>query len=391
MANQSLKFLIVFGPIRAGKTLIARALNMHPNISVQQEPFFYFFKLCRNIFHRDILKNQFDGSQPIETDFCKERKEKELFAEFFPKLMFSENDILELIKLTRWQQESAGTIRAPKVLKYIDSLKQSNAKDVLVQLLEMLNKAYPKDDQIYVGFTEAWLDDYIIHLLNLPGLDFKCIHSLRDPRSVIASRNAGNNWKKYNGKYPILFLIRNYRKSIAYSIINKNNPNYFMLRYEDLVESPNLWFNKICNHLDIPFSEDIMHPDTYIDGVGNLWKQNTNYEKKSSGFSTNSIDKWKTVLSNEEINFIESLCHREMNFCNYQLCNNEHQLSDITSFQEDSDLIVNWLKKYNLSINDRDLALEIVRDYWLNNDNHITKDIMDYFFISEKVYMTLKQ
>ena len=60
LKTKDLQYIIVMGSIRSGKTLIGRALNMHPNIIVQQEPFFFFFKLCYTIFQRDFLKKDID-------------------------------------------------------------------------------------------------------------------------------------------------------------------------------------------------------------------------------------------------------------------------------------------------------------------------------------------
>ena len=188
-----MKYLSVFGPIRSGKTLIGRALNMHPDISVQQKPFFYFFKMCKTIFYRDILMEDYDTAQPVGTDFCEPANIKKLFLRDFSEIIFNSDDIAELKMRTIKQQESAGSDRAPHIIPFIDSLKEGPVTKVLLNLMQLLEKAYPKENLMYTGFTEAWCDDFISPLLNLNDnlLKFKCVHAIRDPRAIIASRNAG--------------------------------------------------------------------------------------------------------------------------------------------------------------------------------------------------------
>lgn len=385
-----MQYLSTFGPIRSGKTLIGRALNMHPHISIQQEPFFFFFKMCRNIFHRDILQDDFDPNQPIETDFCKEAEVKSRFNEVFPDLFFNKKDIVELNRLTVRQQVSAGNERAPKIIPFLDQLNEGRSYEVLKDLMKILSDAYHKENGEYIGFTEAWCDDFIAPLLKMSENKFKCVHAIRDPRAIIASRNAGKNIRKYGGRYPILFLIRHWRKSVAYSILNKDNPNYLAVRYEDLVTSPDLWFNKICDHLGVPFSDNLMHPESFIDGNGQLWKQNTNFEG-GNGFATSSLERWKDVLSDEETGMIEYLCKPEMEYFGYESTQREYSLKDLTSYVEDEDAIIEWLKPYNLTVSNQKVTLEIVRRYLIESNEFVTKELSNYFFIHEKVYQSLSE
>jgi hypothetical protein len=310
--------VIVFGAIRSGKTLIGRAINSNPYASVQIEPFFFYFKICRNIYYRDTLKQKYDNNQPIESDFCIKSDIRNGFRDIIRTLRFNESDIAELKKWTIWQQDVAEGERAPKVNPFIKELKAGNAVDVLAQLYSILNKAYPISDLKCIGFTEAWVDNFIEPILSSKEIRQKVIHCIRDPRQIIASRNFGNN-SKYAGKYPLLFLIRHWRKSVAYSIINKDNPDYMCVKYEDLVNFPDEWIMKICNHLDVPFHEDMMRPEKFINGLNEPWKPNTNF-KLEKGFSKSSLAKWKEVLPEEAVGVIEYLCAKEMDYLILVIC-----------------------------------------------------------------------
>jgi hypothetical protein len=387
---ENIKNLIVFGPIRSGKSLIGRAINSHPLISVQMEPFFFFFKMCRDIYHRDVLKDNYDYDQPVESDFCVKPAQKKGFNDYFENLEFGNEDIVELRKRTKWQQESAGSERASRITPFLNKLGPGKAKDVLDQLYDILLKGYYKEGLKYIGFTEAWVDNFIEPILLLKGEKHKVVHCMRDPRQIIASRNFGKNPEKYGGKYPIFFLIRHWRKSVAYSIINMDNPDYLLVKYEQVVNSPEEWFQIICEHLGVPFHNDLMHPERYENGSGNIWKQNTNFNA-GIGISKESLEKWKEVLPDESVGLVEYLCGAEMDYFDYKRVNNDFDLNGLVSYVEEEEHIIEWLKKYNLLINEKDITLELVRKYLLVTDGPVNKDMLDYFFIDQKVCEVLRR
>ena len=384
-----MKSVCVLGTIRSGKTLIGRALNMHPLITLQTEPYFFFFKLSRNLFLRQILKKDDGFEGPIAPSFCTLKSERRLFEQNFSSLVFTEEDIKLLRHLTQKQQESVGDERAPEIIPYLETIKPGTADDILSQLQLILNSAYPKKTVEYIGFSEAWCEGFMAPLMALHENPFKCIHVIRDPRSVISSRNAGKNLiKEYGGKYPILFLIRHWRASVAHAIINQENPNYFMIKYEDLVTSPDQWFEAICNFLNVKLDTKMLEPEKYLNGKGKPWKQNTNFEQKK-GFSTTSLHKWKEVLTGQEIGFIEWLCLPEMQYMEYEITQTNYGLSDLSNFREDDSGIVKWLQSYNLTVSDKELEKEIARRYLLTQNSQQEEDLISFLYTDEKSYQTL--
>ena len=382
-----MKYLIVLGTQRSGKTLVSRALNMHPNIIVQMEPYFHFFKSCRNIFFRDVLKKtDFDPDYPMDSGFCKSYEEKYLLQESFTGISFNELDIDELIRMTIKQQESAKGQRAPGIIPLLDRLEAGTAPYVFKQLMGILHEAYFKEGVQLVGLSEGWCDEFMQSLLNIEGVDVKCVHCLRDPRAIVASRNVGG--RIHVGKYPLLFIIRHWRKSIAYSLLHEEHPEYMAVQYENLVMKPELWFQEICNFLEVPFSQKLLDPSTFVNGDGSLWKQNSAFNVSDhGGFSQSSIDRWKDVLSKEEIGVVEYLCKAEMEYLNLKRYNPEFSLKDLLCFREKEDEIIDWLKEYNWTFNEKELTLEIVRMF-LTEKNQIldVKDLVDYFTIDKRVF-----
>lgn len=388
------KYLLILGTQRSGKTLIARALNMHPNIIAHMEPFFFFFKICRNIFYRDIIKKtDFDPDYPMDSNFCKPLEEKKIFRESFSSILFKKDDIRRLKELTIKQQNSLPGERAPKIIPLLNKLEIGTAPAVFKRLMDLLYEAYYKDEVQIIGICDGWCDDFIEPFLHLSDLEVKCIHCLRDPRAIVASRNKGTKiLEEYGGKrYPLLFIIRHWRKTIAYSIVNSGHPKYYAVRYEELIQNPETLFKKICDFLDITFSEKLLFPSTFIRGDGSLWKQNSSFNiQNQREFNTSSIERWKKALSLDIIGVIEYLCKAEMSYLQIERYNPKFSLKDLLLFEEKENEIVEWLKKYNWSISEKELMPEIVRNLLIEKREIANIDnIKDYFCIDTKVFNVL--
>lgn len=386
MASEKMRYLLVLGTQRTGKTLMGRALNMHPKIVVQVEPYFYFFKLCRNIFYRDILKrSDFDPESPMDTLFCRPDGEKRLFSESFQKLQFSRSDTEELIRLTIQQQEVSKGERAVRVIPLLGRLKPGSSVSVFISLMDILYESYAKEGAAIIGLTEGWCDEFIKPLLSLKDLDIRVIHCLRDVRSIVASRNGGS--RLHTGKYPLLFIIRHWRKAIAYSILHEGDPRYMAVRYEDLVQEPESHFTRICEFLGVPFDRELLNIQAYVKGDGTPWKRNSAFEVPlSHGFSKSSIARWKEILSREEIGVIEYLCGPEMGYLGFTRSIPDFSLQELLRFREDEGAIVPWLQKYKLTCSEREMALEIARKNIVQESRSADAEwLIDYLTINKDV------
>ena len=80
-----------------------------------------------------------------------------------------------------------------------------------------------------------------------------------------------------------------------------------------------------------------------------------------------------------------------MDYFDYKRVNNDFDLNGLVSYVEEEEHIIEWLKKYNLLINEKDITLELVRKYLLVTDGPVNKDMLDYFFIDQKVCEVLRR
>jgi len=367
------KILTIMGTFRTGSTFLTKALSAHTNVTVVSDPCFYFFKAFRNEIFLNEHVNNFCVNSPISDNF------------FSPYLQI--NDIIKsgdfnipikhvkLEKILSNIQHLANN-NAPKISQYVCEISVENYKDLFIELLEACRKAYGDSDTTLIGFKDTFVEQFIAPMANtFPGT--KCIYLIRDPRAILASQNAYFKKKATaRGRYPLLYVVRHWRKSIAYALENiKQGNNIFLVKYEDLTSAPEVVFQKICNYLNIAYDSKILDSSKYKDGNGKTWTQNSAYST-STKINTKSHEKWKEVLSTEEIQLVEELCSPEMEYLGYKRTTNENPTTLINSaYRDDPTEIDSWL-------------LEFIDEYSLENIHELNKEITRYFFIHHETNNT---
>ncbi len=379
------KRLFITGMFRSGTTLLARALNAHENISFASDPFFEFFKYIRGQYYVKKYKN-FDMDQPLSDKFLEDSQFNSKFTSDFLGIKLGQEDskiFLERI----FQATQAFSPAIIPLLKKIKIGKERKVENILNDLVELIMEAYPKRNMEVVGFKEVWLEEFIDPLLQIPG--FYSLQIIRDPRAIMAS-----NKRSSGGKYPILFLIRHWRKSVAYSMINQVNKRYFRVKFEDLIEEPEKSFRTICQFLKIKYSPNLVDFNKFKNGQGEQWYQNSSYSsfKKSKEFNQKTIDKWKKNLSSNEIKMIELLCKPEMKYLGYELSSTEFNCKMLLDYKDDEEKFADWIKQYNFKLDNEKMEQEIVRIFLLKNPRiEWGTHILEKFFISRIVYDKLKE
>ena len=384
-----MKILLVLGTLRCGKTLIARALSAHPAVKIAKEPYFYYFKLCRNIFHREFYPALYQPDAPMETDFLKSREEKESFKNNLKNLVFTERDIKELIELTAKQQDAEPGERVPQVMEHIHKLNPGTAAEVFEQLMIILRSACGGSRTQVIGFSDGWCEEFIEPMLNYFNLDINCIQMLRDPRAIYASRNKGADlMAKYGGTYPILFIARNWRKSVAYYYANKGNEKFLGIRYEDLVANALEYFRKICDFIDVDFVPDLLDADKYRTGDNKRWVQNTSH-RPEKGITSSSVGMWRALMTDTEVKCLEYLCSKEMKLLGYDRINSTDSLESIINYDDGIECQIAWLKQYGYNLDGEHLEEEILRHHASENPEILSQEAGNSYFITDAFFQEL--
>jgi len=370
-------YVAVVGMVRSGTTLISRAIDAHSKIAVAPDPYLGFFKEFRNEICKDFSP-EFDEECPLSDNFFNTRldvKRRLVNATFVREI---KNQDLGKIKR---RIINLAENNAPGVVPHVKEMNASNYEELFIKLMDIIKKSYGDTNTKIVGFKQTWVEEFTSPMINtFPNM--KCIHIIRDPRAIIASRKR-TTWLAHN--YPILFMLRHWRKSCAYALHNGfyNKNNVYVVKYEDLTSAPEAVLKEICNFLDVEYERAMIDTSNYRDGVGSQWTDNSAYGRAKT-ITAKFQKKWKDVLSEKELQFIEDLCDIEMKAFNYDRETSQDLHHSLFLKIKLDELDDDWIEKYGSQPNMRveDIKNELLRYYlYKDGENKIDNDLLEAAFI----------
>lgn len=134
----------------------------------------------------------------------------------------------------------------------------------------------------------------------------KVIHVLRDPRSVTASYKKMTNEPGYTyldaafNTVDAIQSMRRYEREFGSNRV-------MLVRSEDVALQPQPTIRRICDFLEIEFSDRMMQPNLYGDIIGEDWRKNTSFRGKIEGFPPPSTQ-WREHMTPAETMFVEMVC-----------------------------------------------------------------------------------
>ena len=359
-------YLLASGIFRSGTTWLARALNANKNISFESDPIAPLF----NSFRYDVAK-QFNKNKNINRfspldDYFGDKSEliKNILESKFGVLVKKKDLDLILKKIKKKNLPFENGIWTSTFKGFEKSKNYSNA---LIKVLNHIKKISKKKSKI-IGFKEVWINEMAGPFLNT-FKNSKVILIVRDPRAILASRNAMLK------KYPPIFIGRQWRKSIliANYLKKKFKNRVLILKYEKAILNKKITLMKICKFLNIKFDKDMANEKKYIDGLGNPWKQNSSFTLEGKKYLLNAAEtkkisnnlkknylkksikktkeKWKLELDKKDIMTIEFICHNEMRKFGYILKykNQNYSRFNLKNFKIiEKKKLADWIKPYSI-------------------------------------------
>lgn len=285
-------FIFITGMLRSGTTLMQKLLSMQSSIDIQYQP--------NSPMYVDLKKRYLSmiGAQgyPI-SNHQHDYPLNDLFGENFT----DPSGFTHYLETTNFLRNSLTP----------DTLGDGNLKMSLLEFLQDYGSISAAKN--YYGCkentTEEFADYLIRHGSNL-------IFMVRDPRDVIASLNFGVG-STYGGvPKPLLFNIRQWRKSVAFAMEYATSSN--LIRYEDLVTQPAQTLNLIMKKLQLPEL-----PEHRLDGPiqtknGKIWNSNSSHSE-SPYITTKSIGQHHRMLSDEQRQLIQACCYVELIALGYEV------------------------------------------------------------------------
>jgi len=127
------------------------------------------------------------------------------------------------------------------------------------------------------------------------------VHIVRNPYAALA---AIRRYTAGSG-YPFLGRHLAVLKNTCYYLYK--NPlcidNYKVIRYEDLVSSPEDTMAGVADFLDLPFTDTLLTPSV----MAAPWEGNSTVDKGFTGISTRPLTAWKTDITPLEIHLVNRL------------------------------------------------------------------------------------
>ena len=260
---------IIFGSPRSGTTLLAESISLHSKVLVKDQsdyiiPSAFIFNRIKNpLIRKKIIKELIINSNFFEKSIGK---------------TLTINDVMELIEDEEIFSSFSGFMKALFLKVQIkNNLKHYGDKSVAdIGFINILDKEYFFDKNP----------------------DFKFIHIVRDPRSVISSIEK-LGWLR--GK------INSYPRSWANSNLYLNEllidkKNYFFIRYEDLVTNYFKTMKKICKFLEVKNSEEFKNHHKR----GFIYNE-SHHSRLFKKVDNSRIDSWKDEINPSTL----EICNRD--------------------------------------------------------------------------------
>ncbi|MGM0411340.1 MAG: sulfotransferase, partial [Bacillota bacterium] len=378
-----LRNIFITGMLRSGTTLLEKLLHNHSQINIASQPFpLFYIALKENYLQENNIKIKF----PLENYFLKGRKRVDGFYDFLKDYTISKDESLNILdKLNGYNGQQTPEIFNKKYFKKISS---GIFSDVYLDLINIINDLYQTDDTIYSGSKEVLCEEYLPFILSQIN-DTKGIIIIRDPRDVITSLSFGC-YKQHTGKRrPILFDLRNWRKSVAFGLYLQEKSNFKLVTYEDIVTKTFNTLNSIADFLAV----DKFHKEIFSSGIkdqsGEIWSGNSSFSNKDF-INKDSMGKYKSLLSSDVIKYIESCCYPEMKYLDY-----EFDYTD--NFNKNQ--IINFVSPFNIERNNfienysctkKNIKQEIIR-YKKLREKQLTDNQKQKWYIFREVYNKLEE
>lgn len=282
--KQPLKFknpIFIVGCGRSGTTLLLNILGKHKNIySVQKESYVFvpFITPINLIYENQLKTNNFE----------------KLTISMLTTLFYG----LEISPIMIWQENFPPDVKEifGKIRNLYEYKELSSVNDVFNLCVSYLTLKENKTRWVEKTPNNIFTVHYILELYP----DAKFIEIYRDARAVWCS------WK--NAKYEyfrnsnIFSCLKVWRSTISQGEgLSKKllKEQYYKLRYEDLIKSPERELKSLCQFLGEQFEPEMLKTKV----INSFYNDVSN----KVGFSNIPVERWEKNLSNNELILIDLL------------------------------------------------------------------------------------
>jgi hypothetical protein len=288
--------LFICGHPKSGTSLLRSLLDGHPQLVVYPEESVFFRRYLPLAEKKDIETQLELAEENLIHIFTWNQENPPLSQRGFPdrdysNISFDEiRDELRAILSDRPAQH-AGDLLSAAILAFGIVTKQASAASKYWVEKSPYNEQFAA--QIYAWWPNA-----------------RCLHVVRDPRDNFLS------YSRKHADWSAEFFAKNWTKSTRIGINNQENfgkNKYSLIRFEDLVQSPENTLTQMCQFLGIDFVPEITTPIR----AGKSWAGNSMFDQEFKAISSAPVGRWREQVSASDAAVIETMSAADITAMGY--------------------------------------------------------------------------
>lgn len=258
--------LVISGMMRSGTTLLQRALDAHSRVNVAYQSHTEAFIAIKKRFLDSL------GKQPYH-----------VLAHYNGDTGYKFSDFQGWLEQQSWPNLMAELLPEPVDLE---------------------------PPRGWLGLKEVLIEEFYPTLLSH---DVYCLNIVRDPRDVIASMSFGNGQQHTGKPRPVLFDLRNWRKSAHFAYGLRDHKAFRNIRFEDLLVDHIGVLTDLFSWLGVDTTQA-----ADIEGImmRSKWPGNSSFGTKKA-FDSQAMNNYTDRLPEPVIDYIEATCFAEMKHLGY--------------------------------------------------------------------------
>lgn len=293
-----MKFIVLTGHRKSGTTLLHKLFDGHPDLNVYPVDIsllYAFYPCWTNKEITDVeIKNRIALVVTKSTTAVAGKRISDQVDKFNPE------EFMEVL----WDMRSNHGLDSPSAI--VKSIASAYCK--YAQLDDKKPFIFKETSQVVN--LQNFLDD---------GLDLKMLQIIRDPRDNYAAIKDGvaNYYGKMgDNKLESLASVLNRAKldlEVSKLEVVTKNPNFYAIRFEDLVLETELVMKSVIKKLDIDWADRLLEPTV----LGEAFSGNNHSGKKFSGVSAENLGRWRERITESEAALVEGWMADVMHYWGY--------------------------------------------------------------------------
>jgi hypothetical protein len=286
----------IAGPAKSGTTLLTALLDGHPELLVLPEETAYF---------PTALRKYAGQSRRAQFDYLTQHSLANVLFGAPCKWgvrdysHFSTRDLLAAFAQAAFAPANA-------------------QRDLLVLLLESYARVLgrPLDEVRYwVEKTPANRDHLGAIFSRFP--QGKVLLTIRDPRALLAAQIQLEKNRRLR-RFSVYLTVKHWRTAARLALEQEagdtRNEQILVVGFSRLLQEPDAAMRRVCAFLDIDYRANLLRPTK----IGRLWTGNSSAQRLFQSVSTEPLERWRTLLSREEIGWVEWHCREWMEALGYE-------------------------------------------------------------------------